>query len=709
MAPDPLRNAHNVQTPSLPTEQTQVVDEETRPLAAIDSTTPSSLPTINTTEQGTLPLTAVNGVIGQRPLPQQRQRKGSPLHLLATLLPTVLTHLQKPQPEELLTYELPVVDKQASSLGAFPILMLTNACGLLAVSFSYYLSVAGYGDVVLEGIFLLGLLIIFVPNLVRFLSVDFSKLESVCSLCSLVICFYLVEFMTSPLHFSSFDDFLHWRTVGDILRTGHLFSPNSMLPVSPYYPGLEIVTNAVGTMTGLSPFHAGVLVIIAARLLMILSLFLIFERLTKSIRMANIAVIVYMANPHFVFFDASYSYETLALPLATFILYILNRYEITNKDHRLVLCAAWLMLVAVTITHHMTDYTFIGILLLWTVVSLFRPVSRAVRIHLAAFVLFGVCIALAYAFFVPGNPVWSYLSGYFSGALSELDNIARGSGSARPLFASSARPSPIWDRILMTGSVALVSLSLPFGLFCLWQQYRRNLLVVTLGVFALAYPASQLFRFTKDGSEITDRAAAFLFLPIACLFTIIIAQFWPTWKRNARVVTLISIALSIMFLGGVVVALGAGYAGLPGPYLVSADRRSVETEGIQDAIWSLSYLGPNNRIGTDRINRLLLSTYGDQHIVTHLYDNVDISPLFYAPQLGPDEVDLLRRARLSYLVVDQRLSQSLPLVGVYFENDATTKPMSKEALTKFNTVPQLNRIFDSGNIVIYNAGAYFNG
>lgn len=261
----------------------------------------------------------------------------------------------------------------------------------------------------------------------------------------------------------------------------------------------------------------------------------------------------------------------------------------------------------------------------------------------------------------------------------------------------------------MTGSVALVSLSLPFGLFCLWQQYRRNLLVVTLGVFALAYPASQLFRFTKDGSEITDRAAAFLFLPIACLFTIIIAQFWPTWKRNARVVTLISIALSIMFLGGVVVALGAGYAGLPGPYLVSADRRSVETEGIQDAIWSLSYLGPNNRIGTDRINRLLLSTYGDQHIVTHLYDNVDISPLFYAPQLGPDEVDLLRRARLSYLVVDQRLSQSLPLVGVYFENDATTKPMSKEALTKFNTVPQLNRIFDSGNIVIYNAGAYFNG
>jgi hypothetical protein len=702
ISPDLLRNAQNVQTPPLPIDQDQTVDEETRPLAAFPSSTSSLLPTL---EQGTMPLAAVEGAAIQQPLPQQPPRKDSRLHLLAT----VLTHLQKPQPEELRTYELPAVNKQASSLGAFPILMLANACGLLAVSFSYYLSVAGYGDVALEGVFLLGLLIMFVPNLVRFLSASPTKLESVCSLCGLGLCFYLVEFMVSPLHFSSFDDFLHWRTVGDILRTGHLFSPNSMLPVSPYYPGLEIVTNAIGSMSGLSAFHAGALVIMASRLLMVLSLFLIFEQLTKATRMTNIAVIVYMANPHFFFFDATYSYETLALPLATFTLYILTRYEITNKDHRLMLCAAWLMLAVVTITHHMTDYTLIGLLILWTVVSLFRPVDRAVRIHLAALALFGLCLALAYAFLVPGNPVWSYLSRYFAGALSELDHIVRGSGSARPLFVSVAKPSPVWDRILMTGSVALVSLSIPFGMYCLWQQYRRNLLAITLGVFSLAYPASQLFRFTQYGSEITDRAAAFLFLSIACFFTIIIAQYWPTWKRSVPVIAFITIALSVIMLGGVVVAVGAEYADLPGPYLVSADMRSIEPEGIQDALWSLHYLGPNNRIGTDRINQMLLSTYGDQRVVTRLYDNVDISPIFYASQLSQDEVGLLRYAGLNYLVVDQRLSQSLPLVGLYFENDTPTKPMSRESLTKFNTVPQLNRIFDSGNIVIYDAGAYFNG
>ncbi len=259
----------------------------------------------------------------------------------------------------------------------------------------------------------------------------------------------------------------------------------------------------------------------------------------------------------------------------------------------------------------------------------------------------------------------------------------------------------------MTGSVTLVTISLPFGLFSVWRQYRHSVLAVTLSIFSLAYPVSQVFRFTQSGSEITDRAAAFLFLAIACILTTLIAYFWPTWKRNSGMIAFITTALVVIFLGGVVVGIGADYSDLPGPYLVSADMRSIEPEGIQAATWSLTYLGSNNRIGTDRTNQMLLSTYGDQRIVTRLYDNVDISPIFYASQLGPDEVSLLRYAGLSYLVVDQRLSQSLPLVGLYFENDTPTKPMSKEALTKFNTVAQLNRVFDSGNIVIYDAGAYF--
>ncbi len=159
------------------------------------------------------------------------------------------------------------------------------------------------------------------------------------------------------------------------------------------------------------------LVVIASRLLMVLALFLLFEQITHSSRLAGIGLLIYMANPHFLFFDAIFNYETLALPLATFMLYILARYEIGDKNHRPIIFIAWIVLAAVTITHHMTDYFFVGLLCLWAVVSLFRPSSRSTRLHLFAIALFGLLLALAYAFLLPGNPVRSYLSQYFVGGI----------------------------------------------------------------------------------------------------------------------------------------------------------------------------------------------------------------------------------------------------------------------------------------------------
>ncbi len=230
-----------------------------------------------------------------------------------------------------------------------------------------------------------------------------------------------------------------------------------------------------------------------------------------------------------------------------------------------------------------------------------------------------------------------------------------------------------------------------------------------LGIFSLTYPITQVFRFTQFGSEITDRAAAFLFLAVACVLAFSITLFFPTLKLNRRAISLITATLTVMFIGGVLIAIGSNYAALPGPYAVAADGLSIEPEGIEDALWSLSYLGPDNRIGTDRINQMLMSTYGDQRIVTRLGDNVDVSPIFYASQFDSNTISLLRYAKIRYLVVDLRLSTSLPLVGFYFENDRPATPISREALTKFSTILSLNRLFDSGNIIIYDTGELVYG
>lgn len=670
--------------------------------AAVSSNVQSDQASV--TEQQTVALP----VLGSSSSTDSQKVSGSPPGFLRHMLNVGLARLQEPQPEGLLTRGLQAV-RPGSRLGLVPLLAFTNAAGVFAIAASYYLSVWGYSYPLIELCFLGGLLCMFVPNLIRLLSREPSRLERISLLSILGLLLFVVPFMTSPQYFSSFDASLHWRTADDILRTNHLFSFNSMLPVSPYFPGLELITNAISNATGLNTFYAGNIVIIAARLLMVLALYLLYEHITSSSRMASIAMILYMANPHFLFFDTSYSYETLALPLAILMIYILARYGNTDRSHRWIVSTAWIVLAAVTVTHHMTNYVFDSFLLFWAIVSFFRPTPRKVRIHLIAIAVFAIALSLAYAFLLPGNPVWSYLSDYFGSAFGQLEQIITGTGAARPLFTSNVQTPPIWDKLFITGSIALVTFSLPFGLLTLQRRHRENVLAIVFGLASLLYPLTQAFRFTSFGTEITDRAAAFLFLPIAYILTILIAHFWPTRRLSRRSIVSITAIILVIYLGNIIVETGPNLTIIPGPYLVVADARSVEPEGIEAAMWSLANLGPDNHVATDRINQMLMSVYGDQRIVTSLGDSINVAPIFYSAQFTTADIALLRQGQIRYLVVDTRISTALPLEGTYFESDAPHSVIGEDALTKFNTVAQINRLFDSGDIVIYDTGAFLSG
>jgi len=168
-----------------------------------------------------------------------------------------------------------------------------------------------------------------------------------------------------------------------------------------------------------------------------------------------------------------------------------------------------------------------------------------------------------------------------------------------------------------------------------------------------------------------------------------------------------------MLLGGALLESGPAYSSLPGPYAVIADGRSIEPIGIQAAQWSLSHLGPDNRVATDRINQTLFGTFGEQRIVSEQEDNVDIAPIFYSSHFDGQTIAMLRNAGIRYLVIDLRLSTSRPLLGFYYESDEPgafhlSGPISREALTKFSAIPQINQVFDDGFIVIYDVGALTN-
>jgi hypothetical protein len=105
-----------------------------------------------------------------------------------------------------------------------------------------------------------------------------------------------------------------------------------------------------------------------------------------------------------------------------------------------------------------------------------------------------------------------------------------------------------------------------------------------------------------------------------------------------------------------------------------------------------------------------MSTYGGQWDVNATNAPVSVQSIFTEPQFDSTVQAALREDKVHYLVVDLRLSTGLPLTGTYFDlnepgQNLYDRPIDPAALVKFDGVQNVNRFFDSGNIIIYNVSA----
>jgi hypothetical protein len=141
---------------------------------------------------------------------------------------------------------------------------------------------------------------------------------------------------------------------------------------------------------------------------------------------------------------------------------------------------------------------------------------------------------------------------------------------------------------------------------------------------------------------------------------------------------------------------------LPGPYLAGGYERSVDEPGLAAAEWQRRVLGPGNRVGGDATSVSLASTYGRQDPVR------EVGPLYYAESWGLQQEDLVERLHLRYLVVDRRLGTQLPESGAYFEMDPRsgriTSPLTAKQLGKFDTLLDMDRLYDNGTVRVYRTG-----
>ena len=606
--------------------------------------------------------------------------------------------------------------------GWLPLISVSAGAGMMAYSVANGLTVSR-ADLSMP-LFWLTFVLIGPLIIIRLAHRQVATRERVGLLLLMAVALFLVRLIRSPLGFTSYDELQHWRSLADILRSGHLFHTNPLLTVSPLFPGLEVTTAAIAQLFGADPFTAAVTLLAGARLLFALALFALFREASGSERIGALGAALYMVNPNFAFFDGQFAYESLALPFVPVVL-LLTAARGTNSPHlRLVSAGLVLSIVTVVVTHHITSYALTVLLLGWTAIHLVRRHADVYRRSPFVPALIAVGAALMWLLTV-ANLTIQYLGPPIAVGLAQAVKLIS-TGQGRTLFASATgQVAPLWERLAGFGSAGLFMLAIPIGLWVVARQLRANSLAILLALVATAYPVSLVGRLTPSGSEVAGRSLAVIFLGLAFLSAIAVVAvaqvlaalgrryakagrpllkvpFGITWRAAAIACVL------VLVLGGIAVGTSPATR-LPGPYLVGADSRSIDEQSLTMTSWTRSTLGTGRSIAADRVNRLLLGSLGEEHVVFLHSVGIETWQIFLSPTVGRNETTRLQHAGIRYLVIDRRLSTSLPLVPFYYEEGEIlyqrhTQPVADAVLAKWDAVPAAARIYDSGSIQVYDVG-----
>jgi hypothetical protein len=519
----------------------------------------------------------------------------------------------------------------------------------------------------------------------------------------------VVYWMSSPLVQSGYDQHQHEQTLMNLLLGGGLFSPNPVLQVSPYYPGLELFVGVGIRLTGLPAVLAESLVALLCRLLLVLIIYQAALLVSPSRRGASLVVAFYAVSPEFYSFNSGFSYQTLALTLGIGGIYLLRRAQLA--DHaaasRLFFIAS-LVLIATVVTHHATSWIVLAFLTAWAVMS--RKGER--KLLARAAIVMGVAVAIWTA--APAALLTRYLAPIFSGVLQTAQAFLAGT-SRHQIFGASGGTPPIadWERVVLV--VYELSCTLA-ALVCAWIMlsrafYNRDRMLGLLGALNLAFPITAAAHFNPGVGELGDRASTFLFFPLALSCSLIIQRHPRVAPRRtntrhpirpAALIALIG-GMTIIYLGGVLLGSNPDWNRLPGPYLVSADFRTQDPETLAAVDWAATHLPAGSTVVADRDPAVLLASQARLWPVTNPQQGFVPAQLYFSDTWGPQQTAIVKGLHIDYLYVDRRLADSSPMLGYYISEGETAKPtrITVADVAKFAHVPGLKAVYRHGPVTIY--------
>jgi hypothetical protein len=512
-----------------------------------------------------------------------------------------------------------------------------------------------------------------------------------------------------PTLFLGFDEQQHMRTLEDIQRSHELFHPSPVLEISPRYPGLEVLATFFHQL-GLPLMAAATTVVLLAKLVMVLVLCDAVEQLTGSVRAGGIAVAMYSCTAQFVAWDSMFAYETLGLPLAVGSVALVARAR-TRDDPRLLLAAATICLMAVAIIHHVTSFMTAAFFVAWT---LFEPGRARWRVLIGAIASVG-----STALWIKLN-YW-LVEYYFSQYMSRLMANTRENGMRTPFSNAAKYTTPLWERLVILDYAVTVA-SIAAALTLIWMRpwwgrikrgkngkrrtvadesrWRpRTFLILPVAMI----PLLMATRAVPGLIEISNRMNTFLFLPLSLLVGDGMVRFLrkhPHWYA-LRFRALVVLLATGTFVGGYLLSSGPGFARLQGPYLPSAEGRSMDAEVLAAVSWAHDNLPAGSRIIGDRVGALLMGSRAGLWPISGKGDLV-VAPIYFADEWTHWEAGQVRDLQIRYLYVDRRLSDGLPMVGAYFSKNEGGQQLTPQQLSKFESARGLRTVYRHGPISIYN-------
>ena len=415
---------------------------------------------------------------------------------------------------------------------------------------------------------------------------------------------------------------------------------------------------------------------------------------------------MYATALHYLFFNSMYLYQTAALPFLMLTVWAYRRWR--GGDGGRFALLGLLTALGTTASHHVTAFMLIGTLGLLAVTELLAGTPRRWSALLGPVAALGVT---ALWIGLVARDVIDYLGAPVDRIVETVANLMADKDTGAAPIASVA----LWQ--LGVQALGLLALGLLFlGVaWPAWRQRSRDPWTWALLAGSVVFFLGNGVRFLgASGPEIAGRLSTFTYVPISIVAALALARLnrlrldrVPVVRR--RMTTLgwgakiaVGTAIATLLLVG---ARAGGWPPvwglLPGPYLVAGFERSVDPAGVAAARWLAQ--SPGHRVAGDITGVSLASTYGRQDPVregAELYTDV---------QWGLDDENAVTNLAIDYLWVDRRMALQLPASGAYFEHDPSAgrhlKPLEAAALRKFDALPNVDRVYDNGEIRIYRTGA----